>query len=373
MADARGVRPGELVLFEPVRPEVLGFVKSAVSLPVSVRRPLCEGLAGCGMVMRISLLDIDSPSRSYAGVDFNSVPLTYDAVRFLTDAAVPVVDSVPPAGIEWYEPPVYGVAECCSAMPSPPESPAPEPEPEPPRKSWLSRLSSRISEMMVFGDSDDDLCDDDEGPCAREVGICPDILPEPEAAVPESDADLEAERREWVDRLTALVLDYVTRFHSMPPRELIMESLRGKLSLEKPHQLSDIVVNGDLRIILPQYNELELKMTPLARTVYIFFLCHPEGVRLADIPDHADELASIYSIVKPGADEKIAESCIADLTDPFGDSLQQKLSLTRRAVRRYILNPELAEYYLIKGERGGLYGIGVPAESRKLPAILSRN
>lgn len=186
----------------------------------------------------------------------------------------------------------------------------------------------------------------------------------------DEEALLARQRKEWEDRLAAMVMEYVAQFHDVPDLTSLEQTVRGKLSLRNTGRFSAVTVSGDLRIYLPDYNEMELRMTPLARTLYIFFLCHPEGVCLADIPDYTDELADIYLLVKPGADEKLARSSIADLTRPFSESLQQKLSLTRRAVRRQILTPSLAEHYLIKGERGGKYGIEIPAELRRLPAVL---
>lgn len=184
--------------------------------------------------------------------------------------------------------------------------------------------------------------------------------------------ELEYQRREWEDRLSAMVIEYVARFHSVPDFGRLEQAVRGKLSLRNPGCLSAVTVSGDLRIYLPDYNEMELRMTPLARTLYIFFLCHPEGVCLSEIPDYADELGEIYQLVKPGGDENLARASIADITCPFSESLQQKLSLTRRAVRRQIPVPEQAEHYLVKGERGGKYGIDIPAGLRRLPAVLRR-
>lgn len=184
------------------------------------------------------------------------------------------------------------------------------------------------------------------------------------------DATLDLEQKKWLDAMTALVLDYVTRHHKMPPIEKINAHLAGKISFAK-EGVSPVVVNGDLRVILPDYNELELRMTPLVRTLYILFLMHPEGIRLKDIGDYTRELGEIYMLVKPGADEKIARRSIRDLTMPGGDSLRQKINLAKRAVGRYLLNPVVASHYVITGERGNSYKIaGFPDLKVQLPRIL---
>lgn len=187
----------------------------------------------------------------------------------------------------------------------------------------------------------------------------------------EDDLPREDEKKRWVDALTTLVLGYVSRFNEAPPMHLIEAELRGKLLLSASRP-SPITVSGDMKIYLPELNEIELRMSPLAATVYILFLCHPEGIRLKEIADYRSELEEIYSMVKPGASENLARASINDLIDPMGESLQQKLSMTRKAVRRYILDPAIAANYIISGNRGEAYRIPLAPEMINLPATLRR-
>lgn len=187
----------------------------------------------------------------------------------------------------------------------------------------------------------------------------------------EGERSLADERRRWEDAISALVLGYVSKFGEMPPTHEIERVIRGKLMINgTPGQLSRLVVNGDMKIVLPAYNEIELRMTPLVRTVYILFLCHPEGIRLKEIADYREELAEIYSMVKPGASERLAEESIESLVDPLSDSLRQKLSRSREAVRRYILDPEYVGHYLIEKMADGRHRIGLSADLIQLPAAL---
>lgn len=208
-------------------------------------------------------------------------------------------------------------------------------------------------------------------------GLCPNFTDDYSTAETlafdpsEDDRSREDEKKRWVDALTALVLGYVTRFNEAPPMHLIEAELRGKLLLSATRP-SSVNVSGDMKIILPELNEIELRMSPLAATVYILFLCHPEGIRLKDIADYRHELEEIYSMVKPGASEHLARTSIDDLIDPIGESLQQKLSMTRAAVRRYILDPKIAANYIITGTRGEAYRIPLSADMIHLPTTLRR-
>ena len=183
---------------------------------------------------------------------------------------------------------------------------------------------------------------------------------------------IETERQKWLDALQQFTLEYVQRFREMPPMDEIEQRIRGMMLLPSQNiaELSRVKVNSDFRIFLPQYNELELRMTPLARTLYLFFLAHPEGVRLVDISDYTSELTMIYTLVKPGANENLACRSIESLVEPFSESLQQKLSMSRRSIRQQITIKEIADKYIITGTPGGIYRINLPTDLIDLPKIL---
>ncbi|MDE7451941.1 MAG: hypothetical protein K2M52_01260 [Paramuribaculum sp.] len=188
---------------------------------------------------------------------------------------------------------------------------------------------------------------------------------------PEEDYEnnLDREKKECLKAISDLVLDYASRFKTMPPLDIIRKTVAGKLAVERGG-LSKIKVTRDYRIILPELNNTELRMSPLAKTVYLLFLCHPEGIRLKDIADYHKQLRKIYALIKPGADFKLADSHIDDIAVAGSESLQQKLSMTRYAVKRAFLSPELAERYLINGTPGEAYSINIPATMIELTTSL---
>lgn len=229
--------------------------------------------------------------------------------------------------------------------------------------------SCSISPEFTEDIDDDEIMDDDDGDhaVAESIDFMRGIAPAPTY---ESESQLDEEKRAVVSRLTDVVFEYIQRFGELPPMSLIGEIVRGKMQLRATLEISRVRINGDLKIILPDYDELEIKMTPLARTIYILFLLHPEGIRLKYISDYASQISEIYMLVKPGADDRLAAHAVAELVVPGSQSLQEKISMTRRAVKRHIADPSLAERYLIKGNRGGLYGIDIPADKIITPAIL---
>ena len=48
------------------------------------------------------------------------------------------------------------------------------------------------------------------------------------------------------------------------------------------------------KIFLPKFGNIEIKLKPLEKTIYRFYLEHPEGVRFSDLRDHQEALSKYY-------------------------------------------------------------------------------
>lgn len=226
---------------------------------------------------------------------------------------------------------------------------------------------------------DDGICDEAmaEAPCIYTSSV-DDIaetyaLPPQPSLTPEEDQFLEhldEERRQILNRIGMLINEYVRQYHEMPPIEMFSENLYGKFILpQQATQYSPVVVNGNLDIVLPDYNEMMLRLTPLPKIIYILFLNHPEGIILKDIGDYRSELAELYLLVKPGSDAALAHMSIDDLCIPGSESLNQKISMIKRAIKIQLPTPSLLDHYSITGRRGQPYVL--PASSNcRLPSIL---
>lgn len=168
--------------------------------------------------------------------------------------------------------------------------------------------------------------------------------------------NLDEEQRDFIEKISGMALDFAAKYKRMPPLNYISELVAGHLALER-YGVSRLRVTPGCRLFLTDYGDAEIKMSPLAKAVYLLFLNHPEGIRLKDIGDYREELQDIYLMVKPGADPELAEERVADLTVAGSESLNQKISMTRNAIRRVILSEALAEKYLIRGCPGEPYSI----------------
>lgn len=231
--------------------------------------------------------------------------------------------------------------------------------------------SQDMTVMPLLESYDSCCCDSQCMPLSYSCESIPDENVEAEAdELDESLAVIERERRELLRKMGIIVMEYVDKYGEMPPVESLFAEMKGKFILDS-EGLSPLVVNGDMKIILPSYDEMELRLTPLCRSLYILFLAHPEGILLKNISDYSDAMKEIYSLVKPGADSRRAALSVEDMCDPSSDSLVQKISMIGRAMKSQLVNPRLSRLYSIRGERGGIYRIEAASKGVTLPRVLA--
>lgn len=193
--------------------------------------------------------------------------------------------------------------------------------------------------------------------------------PEPSIEIEEEEDEIltiEQEREQALNDIQAQILEYVTTYQA-DPKELIEILLKGKIVIGQNNRLSPLVVNNDLKIVLPYYNEVEVKMPAMCRAIYILFLKHPEGIALRDIGDYRTELEDIYSMVMPGKKEALAIAAIDNLLDPMSNTLNEYISKIKRCFKLCIIDDQLASNYIITGKRGEPYRITLDPSLITLP------
>ena len=140
----------------------------------------------------------------------------------------------------------------------------------------------------------------------------------------------------------------------------IGEAIIAKYVKPRP-VLSHIRITHDFRIFLDDYNNLEIKMEPLVKAVYILFLRHDGGIAFKDLSDHGVELETIYRAVKRKQneiDEKMASKTntpslspsVKKLINPLDNSINEKCTRIKEAFIVHF-HESIAENYFIVGVR----------------------
>lgn len=140
----------------------------------------------------------------------------------------------------------------------------------------------------------------------------------------------------------------------------ISEAVISKYIQPRP-KLSHIRVTKEFRIILDDYNGMEIKMEPLVKAVYILFLRHEDGIAFKDLSDYRVELEYIYRAIKQKRNDvdtmlqnqilppQISPN-IAKITNPLDNSINEKCTRIKEAFISHF-HDSIARHYYIQGGR----------------------
>ena len=144
-------------------------------------------------------------------------------------------------------------------------------------------------------------------------------------------------------------------FEGVRTRMLFNQNFRQNV---KP---SKLFITKSKKIILEDFNKIEINLRPLEKTLYLFFLQHPEGVMLHDLTDHKAELLQIYSRISTSGLSAEIHNRIDGLVDVNSNSASEKISKIKAAFVNAI-GTELSKHYIIWGENGEAKRIGLDRE-----------
>lgn len=150
--------------------------------------------------------------------------------------------------------------------------------------------------------------------------------------------------------------------------QMLVERLRksgvGEIALRRLFQPTQKLSRMHIRygrIFLPDYNNMEIKMPPLSKAIYLLYLRHPDGIKFSYLPDHRDELLHLYEMISGRDNREDIRKSIDDVTDPTRNSINEKCSRIKQAFLREF-DDSIAQNYYITGERGEAKKILLPTE-----------
>ena len=137
----------------------------------------------------------------------------------------------------------------------------------------------------------------------------------------------------------------------------VMEDIRSQMIFKDRYVIHrkppELEIGGRLKKFrIPMLGDLEIKLTPLEKTVYLLFLAHPEGLSLPEVHDHKEEFNRIYRSLSNADDRGVMDDRINDLTDVRSNSLSEKISRIKRKFTD-ALGEDMAIPFLITGDRSG--------------------
>ena len=125
----------------------------------------------------------------------------------------------------------------------------------------------------------------------------------------------------------------------------VLEELRIEAAKSR---LSRLLVTKDYRIILVDYGNKEVEMTPVHKAVYLLFLNHPEGIEFKKLCEYRNELLGYYMATAKLMDKQTIAESVDMLVDPLNNSINEKCSRLK-SIFLNIMDLYTANYYIISG------------------------
>lgn len=125
----------------------------------------------------------------------------------------------------------------------------------------------------------------------------------------------------------------------------VIEELRLEVAKTR---LSRLLITKDYRLLLVDYDNIEIELTPIHKAVYLLFLNHPEGIEFKQLRNYRDELLRYYMATAKMLDkDKIIEG-VDHLIDPLDNGINEKCSRIKKTFLS-MMDAYTASYYFISG------------------------
>ena len=136
----------------------------------------------------------------------------------------------------------------------------------------------------------------------------------------------------------------------------LLESLRVRMlfsqNFRQQKPVSRLQITGSNRLLLVDYQNMEIKLRPLEKALYYLYLKHPEGIPLPHLVDYRDELRAIYAWLSTRGDLPYINNKVEGLLlNANSNSASEKISRIKAEFESRI-GERLSQPYLIKGGNG---------------------
>ena len=159
--------------------------------------------------------------------------------------------------------------------------------------------------------------------------------------------------------------------------EMLLHTLGDDLvnelkSVQTVPALSRLEITDDYRIILTDYGK-EVKMTPIQKALYIFYLRHPEGIEFKILSAYYDEILAIYKVLSNRENVEKQRESVSRLVDVTDNAINEKCSRIKEAFLKVVDDFIAKNYYIIAQNipsKEGIYIVTLRLKKVLLPREL---
>ena len=139
--------------------------------------------------------------------------------------------------------------------------------------------------------------------------------------------------------------------------------------MRKDEVISRIVVDSPRRLLLPDYNNMEIRMNPATMAFYLLYLKHPEGIRFKELINYRQELYRIYSYTTKSDDKEAIERAVDAMVNQLDGNQNVHRSRIKTAIRNAFKDKFCERYarmYYLDGTKGEPMKVEIAREKDKI-------
>ncbi|MBP3203119.1 MAG: hypothetical protein J6M31_05885 [Bacteroidales bacterium] len=149
---------------------------------------------------------------------------------------------------------------------------------------------------------------------------------------------------------------YSLQYEERETKELVCFVQQALLEIERRGQHvsarkafpDKVYITHELRIFI---GRKELKIRPMAKTVLLLFIKHPEGIVLKEIGRYKPEMLRYYRRVMRSLEPELAEQRVQRILDIFNNDLNVNIARVNAAISA-LVKENARSFYQIQGSGG---------------------
>lgn len=132
--------------------------------------------------------------------------------------------------------------------------------------------------------------------------------------------------------------------------DYIFESIEAHLETTRINQISPLLITENGAILLPTANHLEIKMSHLTKTLYLFYLNQTNPVHLYELENYKSQILEIYKTVSYRNDLEALQNTIDELTKGNAEAVYPHISRIKTTLNK-VFTKRVAPFYYISGAK----------------------
>lgn len=136
---------------------------------------------------------------------------------------------------------------------------------------------------------------------------------------------------------------------ALPILKDILNREANKINLKTSN---NIVISSDYRIVLPNFDNLEIQLSHLTKSIYVLFYKYPHGINIKELYKYRKELEGLYSRISNQLDYDKMMQSIEDLVNPENKAIYTHISRIKSAFYKQ-MDFVYAKNFIVSGKTFG--------------------